>query len=157
MKKGIISLFLLVLILILSACTQKENEAPDIIGVQDEVAIELGETWDALEGVTAIDKEDGDLTKQIVITVMPDVPVENGKITPTETGEYYITYSVKDKKGKMTEAYTTLKVLPKVSEETVFIDYTFEESDVDLNGFNVVFDEPAKGDYTVEKVFNHFR
>lgn len=153
MKKGIISLFLLVLILILSACTQKENEAPDIIGVQDEVAIELGETWDALEGVTAIDKEDGDLTKQIAITVMPDVPVENGKITPTETGEYYITYSVKDKKGKMTEAYTTLKVLPKVSEETVFIDYTFEESDVDLNGFNVVFDEPAKGDYTVEKGF----
>lgn len=43
------------------------NEAPILTGVQPKVTLTAGDTFDPLKGVTATDKEDGDLTASIVV------------------------------------------------------------------------------------------
>ena len=67
MKKIVFVILLTLGILSLAACAQRRNQAPEFHGVNQNVTIQLGEPFDPLEGVTATDREDGDLTDSIVV------------------------------------------------------------------------------------------
>ncbi|MBB6622006.1 transglycosylase domain-containing protein [Clostridium gasigenes] len=66
------------------------NSAPELNGIADR-SIKVGETFDPIAGVTATDKEDGDLTSKIVIS---------GTVDTTAPGSYKVNYSVTDSKNK---------------------------------------------------------
>ena len=79
------------------------NEAPVISGAED-ITINLGDTFNPLNGVKALDSEDGDLTSKISI---------NGKVDNTKAGEYTLTYSVSDSKGAVTTVTRVVTVFDK--------------------------------------------
>lgn len=84
-----------------------KNEAPVIKGA-DAKSIVVGSNFDVKEGVTATDKEDGDLTNKIVIS---------GTVDTSKVGTYKITYSVTDSKGETAKVERTITVVDKVSVE----------------------------------------
>lgn len=65
MKRIISFVLILAGILGLSACVQVRNTAPRLVGVQNEVTITYGDTYDPLAGITAEDDADGNLTNVI--------------------------------------------------------------------------------------------
>ncbi len=81
----------------------ESNQAPVISGVGNQT-ITVGESFDPLAGVTATDKEDGDLTGQIKVT---------GKVDPAKEGNYPLTYSVTDSDGNETIAKRVITVEKK--------------------------------------------
>ena len=64
----------------------------------------LGDKFNALSGVTATDKEDGDLTSAIKVA---------GTVDTSKAGEYTLTYSVKDSSGKETKVTRVVTVFDK--------------------------------------------
>ena len=157
MKKVLSSFLVLLLSLTLVGCKETdpepdpENVAPVISGVQAVITIDEGTSWDALDGVSASDEEDGDLTSEIVVTSIPELTFVDGVATPAETGDYYITYAVTDSDDETTEAYATLEVNEVVSDPVVYLDFTFAEGEGDMNDFQVGFESPAAGTYVAEK------
>ncbi|MGL5766618.1 MAG: glycosyl hydrolase family 18 protein [Sarcina sp.] len=79
------------------------NKAPTLSGVND-ITVIKGESFDDRKGVSAIDKEDGDLTSKIEIT---------GKVDTSKVGEYNLTYSVSDKEGLKAEKVRKVTVIEK--------------------------------------------
>lgn len=69
------------------------NQLPVIKGL-DEIVIKQGETLDLLSGVIASDEEDGDITKDLVIT---------GVVNINKEGSYLLLYKVVDSDGNTTE------------------------------------------------------
>ena len=65
------------------------NKIP-VINAQDRI-VQLGEKFDPLEGVTATDEEDGDLTKSIKV-------IKND-VNTNVAGDYTVVFSVTDKQG----------------------------------------------------------
>ena len=76
------------------------NSAPTITGVKDQT-IKVGESFDPKAGVSANDKEDGDLTSKIEI---------DGKVDTDKVGKYKLTYTVEDSKGAKATASATITV-----------------------------------------------
>lgn len=106
------------------------NQAPSIHGYQDSVTLTFGKSWNALEGVSASDPEDGDLTDKITLSVDPnDLGIAGGLITGDLAGEYLIKYSVSDTEGLSDTQWTTLTVSPKESEGTLLKQYATEDLD----------------------------
>ena len=66
-----------------------ENKKPEITA--NDVTIKVGDSFDELQGVTAYDKEDGDLSNSIKV-------IEN-TVDINNPGVYTVTYKVVDKKG----------------------------------------------------------
>lgn len=152
--KKVFSLVLgLIFVFVLVGCNQEvsENVEPTFSGVQAEHIIDLGQTFDALDGVSANDEEDGDITSSIIVTTLPDLTVTGGEMTPDNVGDYYITYSVTDSSGATVEAYSTLKVMPVVGEKVEFYDVEFVEGEAEYNGFDVLFESPASGSHQADK------
>ena len=77
-----------------------KNEKP-VITASDKETSE-GREIDLLDGVTASDKEDGDLTDKITV---------EGNVNFNKIGEYEITYSVSDKHGQKTSKTVIVKVI----------------------------------------------
>lgn len=116
-----------------------EGSAPTINGVLDEVSINLGESWNALAGVTATDDTDGDLTAFIEISSIPAIVNNDGVLTPEERGDYFITYSVTNSLNLTTEAYTTLTVLAAKPTERLFREFELSQTkSFDQNGWELV-------------------
>ena len=118
-----------------------ENTKPTLSGVQQTATIMAGQEFDALAGVTATDKEDGDLTSKIVVS-SDELTFVDGKTTPTMVNTS-MGYSVKDSGGLEATASTTLFVTEKVSElENVFTaDFTAPAvKDEDKHGWNAWID-----------------
>ncbi len=69
------------------------NQLPVISGV-DKIVIKKGQSIDLLSGVQGSDEEDGDITKNIVITGSVDINKED---------TYKLTYTVKDSDGNTTQ------------------------------------------------------
>lgn len=113
-----------------------ENEAPVIKGVVAAKTIEVGTTFDPMAGVTASDKEDGDLTASIVVS---------GKVNTAVAGIYTLIYSVKDKEGL--EAKAQSKITVKEKTEVPSGDYS---QTTNVNGVKY----PA--DYWNRKVVGYF-
>ena len=104
------------------------NEAPVIDTTNLVLNIELGQKFNPLDGVTATDKENGDITNRI--TIIKNTVNEN------QEGEYEVVYSVVDDCGLTTEKAVVIKVtlnpcnvnnLPEitVSDKEVFIGKEF--------------------------------
>lgn len=78
--------------------------APEILGATNQ-EIAYGAKFDALEGVSATDTEDGDLTASIVV---------EGDVDTSVAGDYTVTYSVTDSRGLTTSLSITVTVLEEV-------------------------------------------
>lgn len=143
----------LAMILLTAACTNSgesggDNTAPTITGAMDKT-IEAGSQFNALEGITASDAEDGDVTSKIVIDSTPALTFTNGVATPDKAGSYEITYTVTDKGGLTAEAYATLTVTKQTGEAVVYKEFDFNAPQtVDSKGWNVNVAEgvDAKGE-----------
>ncbi|EEH99347.1 glycosyl hydrolase family 18 protein [Clostridium tertium] len=83
------------------------NTAPVINGVTNK-EIKIGSAFNPLTGITASDKEDGDLTNKIVVS---------GTVDTTKAGAYNLTYSVTDSKGLVTTAKATITVVNDTTPE----------------------------------------
>lgn len=84
------------------------NRAPEITA-EDKTLI-VGETFNALAGVTASDKEDGDLTDKIEV-------VENN-IDVSKAGIYEVTYKVTDSQGASATKTITVTIGEKADVQT---------------------------------------
>ena len=69
-----------------------ENKPP-IINAND-ITLEKGRYFDPLDGVTALDDEDGNLTNKII--------VKENEVNVSKKGVYKVTYEVTDSKGLVT-------------------------------------------------------
>jgi len=65
------------------------NTEPQLKGVND-IVIEKGQEYNLLKGISAYDKEDGDLTHKIKI---------DGQVDTSKTGKYKVKYQVTDSDG----------------------------------------------------------
>ena len=145
MRNLIALLLVFAMVMSLAACggPSGENEAPVISGVQDSM-VEAGSEFDAFAGVTASDKEDGDVSDKIVVEAMPSLDFKNGKATPASAGSYELTYSVTDKGGETTEAYATLTVAKQTAEAVVYKEFDFEDTPAaDAKGWEAAIGENA--------------
>src|SRR5699024_2483098 len=80
--------------------TVKENQAQVFSGVADKT-VDFESDFDLLDGVTAHDKEDGDVTDKIVV---------DGNVDTSKVGKTDVTYSVTDSHGKTTKETVTITV-----------------------------------------------
>ena len=108
-----------------SEVTPDSNTAPVLTGVTNKT-IKLNEKFDPKAGVTASDKEDGDLTSKIII---------EGTVDTTKAGTYTLVYKVKDSKGLETNATAIITV---VKESTPSND-TYDANKVYLAGDTVIY------------------
>ena len=65
------------------------NTEPQLKGVND-IVIEKGQEYNILKGISAYDKEDGDLTHKIKI---------DGQVDTSKAGKYKVKYQVTDSDG----------------------------------------------------------
>lgn len=128
MKKAkLLIIPLIISALSLTACGKKEvNQGPELWGVNDITCL-AGATVDLLDGVCALDLEDGDITPNLKITVTPSVEVENGYAVFTKAGEYEVCYEAYDSQGK----YVRTTAGATVKEREIYAD------DMLTNGFSV--------------------
>ncbi|MBA3924783.1 immunoglobulin-like domain-containing protein [Listeria rustica] len=81
------------------------TEAPVISGAEN-LTIPLGATFNAMEDISALDKEDGVITSEVNVT--------SNNVNTRMPGEYKVTYEVTDKDGNMAEATRNVTVEPLV-------------------------------------------
>lgn len=127
-----------------------KNTAPEILGVKDTATTQVGVEFDALKGVTATDKEDGDLTSQITVE-SSSLTFTNGKVTPANPGEYELIYEVEDKGGLTANAYCTLTVTRAIGEETDLYNFTFADAEVDDKGWTADIGGEATGNAAIKQ------
>ena len=84
--------------------TVRSNDKPTISGV-DNVSIKEGTTFSLMDGVTATDTEDGNITKDIKVT---------GTVDINKPGKYELTYTVTDTDGNTTTVKRIVTVNPKI-------------------------------------------
>ena len=151
MKKYSKISLILALVLFLTACFGTAvAEAPTITGEADQT-VEAGTEFDALAGLTASDAEDGDLTAMITVESMPELTFKNGKTTPETAGDYELIYSVTDNDGNVAEAYATLTVTKKKSEEVVFKAFDFStQTVIDNHGWEAKIGDAAKAEASLK-------
>lgn len=82
-----------------------KNDLPTIEAINKTMAV--GDNFDPLDGVTANDKQDGDLTNQILVT--------SNDVDTATPGEYSVSYEVTDQNGgSVTKTITvTVEELPR--------------------------------------------
>ena len=109
-----------------------ENAKP-VISAEDKEIL-LNSTFDKKSGVSASDKEDGDLTLNIV--------VENDNINTKKVGKYQITYSVTDKANQTVTKTINVIVVENVPEKKngrFYLDYLKEvEGKLQIKGYNTI-------------------
>lgn len=110
--------FIAVSAVTLSACSGAAvNQGPELRGVNNITCL-ADTAVDLLDGVAALDLEDGDITPALQITVTPEVSVENGYAVFPKAGEYEVCYEIRDSLGKL--ARTTVSAT--VTEREVYAD-----------------------------------
>lgn len=85
--------------------TVRTNEKPKIIGVGD-TTITIGTDFNSMSGVTAIDKEDGDITNLIKIS---------GKVNSKQTGSYELIYSVTDSDDNTVSVKRVVNIIENIN------------------------------------------
>lgn len=81
------------MVVVKSQENMNEENNPPIINAND-ITLEKGRYFNPLDGVTALDNEDGNLTNKIV--------VKENKVNVSKDGDYKVTYEVTDSKGLTT-------------------------------------------------------
>ena len=137
-RKLLAMLLAVAMIFALAACgggEEAENTDPQINGVKD-LTVQAGSEIDVLEGVTASDAEDGDLSSMITVESTPTLTFKNGKATPEKAGNYELTYTVTDKNGVSVSEYATLVVTKKTADAVLYQDFDFDTvHDIDSHGW----------------------
>ena len=109
-----------------------DNEKPVINAVNK--TVNLNEEFDPKEGVTASDKEDGDLTESVEVT--------KNEVKTNTIGDYKVEYSVTDKAGQKVTKEITVTVAEKVLEEAdglFYVDYLDNvNGNLELKGYNTI-------------------
>ncbi|MEP9851588.1 immunoglobulin-like domain-containing protein [Staphylococcus aureus] len=77
-----------------------DNSIPELKGTKDTI-IEKGEGYNLLKGVSAFDKEDGDLTHKITV---------DESIDPNKIGKYKVEYKVEDSDGAIKKSVRYVEV-----------------------------------------------
>lgn len=104
--------------------TVKANSAPIITASDKKVTV--NQAFDELEGVTAKDTEDGDLTKKVI--------VKESTVKVNVVGVYKIIYEVTDSNGKTTTKEIKVEVIKEEDKEEIKpIDTTLKEEDGEFN------------------------
>ncbi|MCH5157510.1 MAG: hypothetical protein J1G02_06535 [Clostridiales bacterium] len=158
-KVKILLMFVLVVILLAGCSPQGEvNKAPSVVGVKD-ISCIVNSTVDFLDGVAALDKEDGDITPNLQITVTPHVEVsEDGYATFTQVGEYTVNYKITDSNGRTAQKRAYVDVLDRETYRTFampegFVVETNGGATVETCGMiNGVFKLNAKGGEIAEDI-----
>ena len=133
MKKFAAILSLVLCLAFFAACGEiEENTKPVISGFADTYTVKAGEEFDALQGVSAFDKEDGDLTDKIVVSSMPEVEFRGGKAVFSQEGSYDIIYSVTDSGKLKTEEFAALTVTAADAVETLYHTFDFSKSSAEI-------------------------
>lgn len=102
--KKLFSLLMIVSILLgVSACATMRNTPPEFKGLRTVVEVELDAEYDPLEGITAVDTQDGNLTEMIEVQGFQEAWLK-------KVGIYTYKIYVEDKAGLSAEASITLKV-----------------------------------------------
>lgn len=86
--------------------TVKKDRTAPVITLPEKTEIHVGDVFDPMEGVTAVDGKDGDLTGAVQVM---------GSVDTSREGTYTLTYQVSDKAGNTAVAERTVVVL---AEET---------------------------------------
>ncbi|MDY5913400.1 MAG: DUF5011 domain-containing protein [Inconstantimicrobium porci] len=86
---------------IVDRSSEVENKAPKIIAM-DRI-VKLGDTFDPLKGVMALDKEDGNLTDKIQVT--------KNTVDTSKVGKYKVEYKVTDSQGESAVKTISVTVL----------------------------------------------
>ena len=100
-----------------SSAPAATNKAPSVVGVKD-IQCMVNSTVDFLDGVAALDNEDGDITPALEITVTPQVEVVNGYAYFTEVGEYTVIYKVTDSEGRSAQKRAYVDVVDRETYKT---------------------------------------
>ena len=106
--------------LLFAGCGSTEtvaNKAPSVVGVKD-IQCMVNSTVDFLDGVAALDNEDGDITPKMEITVSPYVEVKDGYAYFTEEGEYTVTYKIEDSEGRTAQKRAYVDVVDRETYKT---------------------------------------
>lgn len=109
-----------------------ENEKP-AINVSDKT-VSLNKEFNPLKGVTATDKEDGDLTSSITVT--------SNNVNTSLEGEYSVNYSVSDSANQETVKTIKVTVCEKTLEKAnglFYLDYLKKvDGNLQIKGYNTI-------------------
>ena len=112
MKKMILSFMMLVIAIVVVACGQDNGDsartAPTIEGVPTSVALDTGDAYDPLAGVTATDSVDGDLTESIVLFGLSACGFVDG--VATTEGVCTVRYEVENSAGLKSQRLSTITI-----------------------------------------------
>ncbi len=109
------------------------NNAPEINA--KDVTLTVGHKFDPMEGVTAMDKEDGDITK--------DIKVIENNVDTEKAGDYKVIYKVTDSEG----ASKTKEINVKVNEKEATPPEEIKVTGVKLNNKDLNLKKKVKKIY----------
>ncbi|MBM3909462.1 MAG: carbohydrate binding domain-containing protein, partial [Firmicutes bacterium] len=85
--------------------------APNFSGVSSTISVLVGSTYDPLNGVTALDVVDGDLTDSILVEILDSNNAVVNAVDTSVPAVYTVNYSVEDAAGNEATAQTTVNVV----------------------------------------------
>ena len=88
------------------------NVAPKLVGIKDFQCL-VNQRVDFYDGIAALDKEDGDLTPILDISLSPSVEIVDGYATFDKVGDYVATYKVTDSKGRTAQKKANINVVER--------------------------------------------
>ncbi len=88
--------------------------APNFSGVVSSVSVLVGSTYDPLNGVTALDIVDGDLTDAIAVEILDSNNAVVDEVDTSAPAVYTVNYFVEDAAGNEATAETTVNVVDLV-------------------------------------------
>lgn len=102
----------------------------------------VGDSFDVMAGVTALDKEDGDLTDKIEVI--------NNTVDTSKAGTYTVTYKVTDSNGASVTKTITITVKDKDKEEQPTASTKPDKGDNNVNDKNNTASKADKPDTAVK-------
>lgn len=116
------------------------NHIP-VITAEDKT-LTVGDSFDVMAGVTALDKEDGDLTDKIEVI--------NNTVDTSKAGTYTVTYKVTDSNGASVTKTITITVKDKDKEEQPTAPTKPDKGDNNVNDKNNTASKADKPDTAVK-------
>ena len=123
------------------------NTAPTILILRDKITLNIGDTFDPMEGVTGSDSEEGNLTHKITY--------DNGLDT-SKHGTYYITYYLRDSQGKMDLKTRTITVIDQSPVITTPDEFVITEGEQFDPMAGVKATDPEDGDITSKVEYEYY-